>query len=371
MLTYITNICQSQFAYLNNFFYNFYQKTDIIFFDIETTGLSHTSSRVYLIGAVTFENTDWKFTQFLAEKDSSSEEQALLTAFASFAHHKKCFIHYNGSSFDIPYLKDRYTFYGILSPFGTAGSLDLYQTLRPLRPYLQLENFRQKSLEPLAGYHRNDTLDGKELIKVFQAFSLQNTEPARKLLLLHNHDDLEGMTFLLAFLALAEVFRGNFDSLTWKPVTARSIDGLLTDEILFQIEMGKDFPSDLTFSFEDGKMTVHKNLCRIKLPLLEGTLKYFYPDHKNYYYLPAEDEAIHKSVGTYVDPHCRVQAKACNCYKNVSGYFLKACGTPSLPLFRPAFKSNDIYVLWNNSLKHDPKGLHSFLKEYLHAHIPC
>ena len=39
----------------------------------------------------------------------------------------------------------------------------------------------------------------------------------------------------------------------------------------------------------------------MKMPLLEGTLKYYYPDYKNYYYLPLEDEAVHKSVGVYVD----------------------------------------------------------------------
>lgn len=40
----------------------------------------------------------------------------------------------------------------------------------------------------------------------------------------------------------------------------------------------------------------------------------YYPNYKDYYYLPAEDIAVHKSVGTYVDRRCRRQADALNCF---------------------------------------------------------
>lgn len=38
------------------------------------------------------------------------------------------------------------------------------------------------------------------------------------------------------------------------------------------------------------------------LPLLKGELKHYFKDYKNYYYLPKEDMAVHKSVATYVEP---------------------------------------------------------------------
>ena len=65
-----------------------------------------------------------------------------------------------------------------------------------------------------------------------------------------------------------------------------------------------------------------------------GELKYFYPNYKDYYYLPAEDCAIHKSVGTYVDKNFRTQAKAANCYSKKYGTFLPQTGLWESPSFK-------------------------------------
>ena len=46
----------------------------------------------------------------------------------------------------------------------------------------------------------------------------------------------------------------------------------------------------------------------MRVPLYEEEMKYFYSNYKNYYYLPDEDTAIHKSVASYVDKKYRVQA---------------------------------------------------------------
>ena len=43
---------------------------------------------------------------------------------------------------------------------------------------------------------------------------------------------------------------------------------------------------------------------------------------KDYYYLPDEDRAIHKSIATYVDRAHRVQANAKNCYAWKCAIFL-------------------------------------------------
>lgn len=41
---------------------------------------------------------------------------------------------------------------------------------------------------------------------------------------------------------------------------------------------------------------------------IRDTLKYFYPDYQNYYYLPEEDMVIHKSIADSVDPSYRKKA---------------------------------------------------------------
>ena len=53
-----------------------------------------------------------------------------------------------------------------------------------------------------------------------------------------------------------------------------------------------------------------------------GELKTFFKDYKDYYYLPAEDTAIHKSVGEFVDKKARVQATARTAYIKKTGSFL-------------------------------------------------
>ena len=59
-------------------------KEDILFIDIETTGLSARNSSLYLVGVVFFKDDTWNYTQWLAE--NYDEELQLLTAFFEFMH---------------------------------------------------------------------------------------------------------------------------------------------------------------------------------------------------------------------------------------------------------------------------------------------
>ena len=55
--------------------------------------------------------------------------------------------------------------------------------------------------------------------------------------------------------------------------------------------------------------------ARLRVRLFEGELRFFYDGSpKDYYYLPAEDIAVHKSIASAVDKEHRVQANASNCY---------------------------------------------------------
>ncbi len=76
----------------------------------------------------------------------------------------------------------------------------------------------------------------------------------------------------------------------------------------------------------DAKLSVH---------MIYGTYKYFFENYKDYYYLPLEDRALHKSVGSLVDKKYRKQATAATCYEKQSGAFLPVS---DLTLFSPVFK---------------------------------
>ena len=212
-------------------------------------------------------------------------------------------------------------------------------------------------------------MDGKELIKVYRTYAKTGGETLLNLLFLHNHDDVEGMGCLLAFGALLALLRGNFRMRDITAVTDRAMDGSLLQEVLFTVQLPLSFPTRLSFSLPCAYVTLEKDCCKMKMPLSEGTLKYYYPDYKNYYYLPLEDEAVHKSVGVYVDPACREKAKASNCCKRVSGYFLRAFGAPQIPLLKSSYESGDCYIQWTDSFLRNPEMQISFLSEYLKSQI--
>ena len=78
---------------------------------------------------------------------------------------------------------------------------------------------------------------------------------------------------------------------------------------------------------------------------------------KNYYYLPSEDRAVHKSVGTYVEKDHRCKASPENCYYPMYSVFLplprpgKGYGftvevpdDSTLPLYRRSYEDKDLFL---------------------------
>lgn len=83
------------------------------------------------------------------------------------------------------------------------------------------------------------------------------------------------------------------------------------------------------------------------IPTVSGEFKHFYKDYKNYYYLPAEDIAYHKSVSEFVDRSARRQATARTAYTKRTGVFApvfdKSLFNPSF-LFRPDYECKQEYI---------------------------
>ena len=83
-------------------------------------------------------------------------------------------------------------------------------------------------------------------------------------------------------------------------------------------------------------------MCNIAL--FQGELKYFYSNYKDYYYLPMEDTAIHKSVGEYVDRDARTKATARTCYTKKQGLFLPQFGCLWSPALMQEYKASLTYA---------------------------
>lgn len=113
--------------------------SQICFFDIETTGLSAKISQCYLIGAAAVEQNTLILHQWFAD-DYNSEKEILLS-FRSYIEEHPYLIHFNGSSFDLPYLKHRCRANGIEDFLSPLPNLDLCTTARSMKQVLSLENW--------------------------------------------------------------------------------------------------------------------------------------------------------------------------------------------------------------------------------------
>ena len=277
-----------------------------LFIDIETSGLSAASSHVFLIGTICRTEHGWQLTQYLAER--TSEEPDLLAAFLADAASFSTLIHFNGTTFDLPYINARTRACHLPILYDDTSdcifSIDLYQKLRRLKKLSGYAHMKQKDLEAFAGWQREDTLTGKHIIAMFHAYE-KTSDPELRLRL-----------------ELAAPLPRELSLSIPCPVG-------LSEETFFEL-----FVDNLTAILE--------------IPGVDTELKYFFPDYKNYYYLPLEDQAIHKNVAAYVEKEYRTPAKAATCYTRKSGRFYMQPSAILTPSFRPSYESRDVYFAWQD-----------------------
>ena len=273
---------------------------DVLFFDIETTGFSPRGASIYLIGCSFYGKNGWMSRLFFAE--TPSEEGDILRAFLSFASGFSFFVHFNGTTFDIPFLQAKCKKHALLS-FSPHAQCDIYKKISPYKNLLHLPGCRQKQLEEYAGIYREDKFNGGQLIELYRAYCETPDDRLLEVLLLHNREDLEGMTRLFSVIAIPSLFEGGIflcrKSFLLKKIPLRT----LLPDLFLRASLCPAFrlPAPLSIHGFSGLLKKcflagQDYFVLLRIPLYEGELKFFYPDYKNYSYLPAEDNAIHKSV---------------------------------------------------------------------------
>jgi len=104
---------------------------EYIFIDTETTGLSGgAGTYVFLAGAAKFEKDGIHFAQFFLQDPAN--EPCQLAALEEFTANARVVVSYNGKSFDLPRIKNRYLFHGWPAPFQNIYHLDLLHVVRRL-----------------------------------------------------------------------------------------------------------------------------------------------------------------------------------------------------------------------------------------------
>lgn len=367
----------------------------ILFFDIETTGFSANLSAVYLIGCLYHEpaSNTWQLIQWFSE--TPEDEPALLTAFFTFLGNYTTLIHYNGDAFDLSFIRTRSQLYNIHCPLSSVTSLDLYRKIRPWKTALSLTSLKQKAMERFLDIRRDDPYTGRQLIAAYEDYLSTKKTALFHLLLKHNQEDLCGLLKLLPLLTYAflpemslslisqnillgqSLLNPNNPNLpkisTEAPGTETNTNQGTSDpmgntvlELIYQLPdpfgaLPVPFRINRPHFLIQGQNT--QIFCR--LLLYQGELKYFYPDVKNYYYLPCEDIAIHKSVGSYVAKEARKKATPQTCYGKKSGLFLPQV----IPLWQPAFyfsyQSSPAYAEYREEYFSEPKNISALFCQIL------
>ena len=345
------------------------------FFDIETCGLSARSAPVYMIGAVAPDKLGrFVFRQWFAE--TPAEEPALLRAFFDSLPARVRLLHYNGTTFDIPFLRDRSRILG-LPPFTGSLSLDLYTPLRRLKTLAGLSSCRQRDLEPLAGYDREDPYDGGTLIRFYSEFvglSKFNKDAAEarfRDLARQNREDLLGLVTLCRLLPCVDIASS--------PVENAEIARIDADAVTLRLRTAADWPAGLTLRKPLEKLLSLKSAPSVSsftlsgendgsllltIPVLTEPAKHYYANYKDYYYLPLENRVIHKSISSHMDKAYRRAAKRDEAFEWSRGELLPQTGE----LFSPGFvyKTKDLCHLFPvRELEKHPEHLTAYATDLL------
>ncbi|HEX2947976.1 MAG TPA: ribonuclease H-like domain-containing protein [Armatimonadota bacterium] len=167
---------------------------DLLFFDLETTGLSQTP--LFLIGTLTWENENLIARQFLAR--DYREEAAVIQLFLELAATKRLLISFNGKSYDLPFVQQRAEMHDIPSALHVYHFDLLHESRRVWHadvPNCQLQTLEQH----ICGHTpRSEDIPSEKIPAVYKTFIRNGNALQLAQIIRHNFLDLTTMVELLA-----------------------------------------------------------------------------------------------------------------------------------------------------------------------------
>lgn len=268
------NFTNSTINYTKTFYIPPYIKTyeNCLFFHIESTGHFWRNSYVKSISILyQVRDGEWMKKEWYLKQES--DEYDLLMTFYEEVRPFSCLIGFNSTSFSIPYLEQKYKAYDILSPFTDKIHFDQLRELKPI---------------------------GKQL-----HISTKLTD-LRIFLQLDDHiSDVECIAASSALFVFLQIFDGAF--------CVEAVE-LHLEELLFTCKTDIAFPTDIRIHHDEFYLIGKENSLKIKVKILDGNLKLYYSNYKDYFYLPEEDMVIHKSLASTISKDKKVKAAARNCF---------------------------------------------------------
>ncbi len=160
---------------------------DIVFMDIETTGLS--SSPLFLIGIMVWTDDGFLVRQFFAR--NYAEEAAVIATFLDLCRESKLLVTFNGKTYDYPYIRNRSAANGL--QFGLdLAHVDLLHESRRIWKH-SLPDCKLQTLEAhICGRHRFGDIPGSEIPQAYHDYV--RTNDARQMVSALEHNMLDLVT---------------------------------------------------------------------------------------------------------------------------------------------------------------------------------
>lgn len=218
---------------------------------------------------------EWREEIRIPEKEE--DEYSLLAALPEDLKGVRTIITYNGTSFDLPFIRNKCRAYELPDPFSSHIHRDLLRDVKPLTTLLQL--------------------------------------PSRKIDDFRDYFDMSGaddacVTLSLLLLdAYLDFFEGGY-----------TLQSSYVDESHLYFTLLLQHPVYKKASLHDGvfHLILDKDEAHLGAKITDGKLRLYYPDYENYVYLPYEGYAVHKSLAASVDKSRRQKAVRENCFTLLS-----------------------------------------------------
>ena len=173
-----------------------FQREDICFLDTETTGLSHGAGTVaFLVGIGGFDETGFTVRQYLMR--DYDEESLLLDHVAREMAGRRVLCTFNGASFDLPLLENRFIMNRMRERYPALPHVDLLPASRRVWK-LRLKKCSLTSLEEaVLGLERSDDLPGALVPERYFSFLRTRDFSLLDDILDHNAQDIISLAHIL------------------------------------------------------------------------------------------------------------------------------------------------------------------------------
>ncbi len=168
---------------------------DMVFFDLETTGLGGAGAVAFLAGCGSITPEGFEVRQYLLP--DYDDETAILEHLLEELTDKNTIVSYNGAAFDLNLIRDRMIINRVAREVPSAGHIDLLHSARRLFKR-RLGDCTLTNIErEIFGFHRQDDIPGYLIPSVYFDWLGSEDLTAMETVLEHNRLDILALYFLL------------------------------------------------------------------------------------------------------------------------------------------------------------------------------